>query len=829
MAAADSTQTGRFTYNELQSRLREAEETLDAIRNGEVDAIVVSGTDGEKIFSLASAETPYRIILEEMNEGALIVSAAGLILYSNRRFAALLETPHRTITGSDILSYIIPDDREAFRNLLQKGLTDRTKGIVTCNSGTGELIHLQLSLVALSTETGGNVCIVASDITEIKNYQDTLQEIVKARTSDLETANLNLTDKIKKLRKSRQNLKDASVRNKTLLASITESEKKFRTIVETAFEGIIISNPTGTFKFVNSRFAEMLGYTPDELLGSVSNKYIYPEDIDKVQDTRSLLKRGKVVQNEMRFLHKDGKVLWTLFNASPMFDSHGRHTGNLAIHTDITERKKSEEKLHKSEEQFRAAFDKGAIPMVLTSMDGNFIQPNPAFCNLLGYSEKDLKKMNFKQITHPDHLGVNIEGLNALRRGDIPSFRLEKKYIRKSGESVWVDMSTAPVRDKAGNLEYLVTHVQDINERKKAESELSRSREKLEVALECGNIGIWERNLLNDTLTCDNRMCQIFGIKSRNKEVSFEDLINEEDIRHFDDVVHKALKDGSSFETVFRTKPENGITKYITTNAVLNKNENGETVSMTGVCFDVTAMKEGAEKAVMKLNEELLRSNMELESFAYVASHDLQEPLRMVSSFTQMLERKYHDQLDQDARDYIKFAVDGAKRMYELINGLLEYSRIQTRGTGFSSVNMNKVYDKVVQNLSLKISEKGAKITKTKLPFINADESQMIQLLQNLVENGIKFSRDIPRIHISGELRDGKHLISVSDNGMGIDRQYFERIFKIFQRLMPKEEFEGTGIGLAICRRIVERHNGKIWVESEPGKGSTFHFIIPSG
>ncbi len=268
-------------------------------------------------------------------------------------------------------------------------------------------------------------------------------------------------------------------------------------------------------------------------------------------------------------------------------------------------------------------------------------------------------------------------------------------------------------------------------------------------------------------------------------------------------------------------------TKYISSKALVNKDKDGKPVSMTGVCFDVTGLKEGTEQLVSKLNEELLRSNKELESFAYVASHDLQEPLRMVSSFTQLLEQQYKDKLDDKAHEYIHFAVDGSKRMYDLLNGLLAYSRIHTKGKEFKSVELAQVLENSTKNLALTIKERNAIIKSDELPAVNADESQMIQLFQNLISNSIKFSTETPRIYISSKSETDHYLISVKDEGMGIEPQYFEKIFQIFQRLHPREQYEGTGIGLAICKRIVERHGGTIWVESELGKGSTFFFTIP--
>jgi light-regulated signal transduction histidine kinase (bacteriophytochrome) len=271
---------------------------------------------------------------------------------------------------------------------------------------------------------------------------------------------------------------------------------------------------------------------------------------------------------------------------------------------------------------------------------------------------------------------------------------------------------------------------------------------------------------------------------------------------------------------------KDGIRNYISTKALVGKDNNNKPVKMTGVSYDITEMRKGAEQTLFRLNEELLRSNKELEQFAYIASHDLQEPLRMVSSFTQLLSRRYKDKLDNDAKEFIQFAVDGAKRMQGLINDLLEYSRVETKGKKFSVASMHDILGKTISNLNLIIREKKAIITNDDLPELSVDEGQMIQLLQNLIENSLKFCNSTPKIHISSKEEEDHFLISVKDNGIGIESAYFDRIFMIFQQLQPKEQYGGTGIGLAICKRIVERHGGRIWVESTPGKGATFYFTI---
>jgi len=235
-------------------------------------------------------------------------------------------------------------------------------------------------------------------------------------------------------------------------------------------------------------------------------------------------------------------------------------------------------------------------------------------------------------------------------------------------------------------------------------------------------------------------------------------------------------------------------------------------------------MEDELQETLIKLK----RSNSELEQFAYVASHDLQEPLRMISSFLQLLQMRYSGQLDSDADEFINFAVEGAKRMQNLIQDLLAYSRVTTKGNEFKDIKMEEALEQALVNLKMSIEENNANITHDPLPIITADYSQMIQLLQNLIGNSIKYRSDkIPEIHISAQEKDNDWIFSVEDNGIGIDPQYSDQVFQIFKRLHTNEEYKGTGIGLAITKRIIERHNGNIWVESEPGKGSTFHFTIP--
>lgn len=413
------------------------------------------------------------------------------------------------------------------------------------------------------------------------------------------------------------------------------------------------------------------------------------------------------------------------------------------------------------------------------------------------------------------------------------------------GVSYW-DWSLKPVKDEAGHVSMLVMTLWDVTSRVKAENALHESDERYRMLYKTMRDAFVQVDMEGRIIDCNDAYCQMLGYTpdeihalthqqlTPQRWHDFEARLVSDQIiaRGYSDVYEKEYtrKDGTDFPVELRT--------------ILARDASGKPNSMFGIVRDITDRKrlenelkrynESLEDRVLKrtedlqkLNEALLKSNKELESFAYITSHDLQEPLRMITSYTQLLEMKYKDHLDDDAKEYINFAVEGAKRMYDLINGFLAYSKIRKGGPVFTKVDMNVVIEIVKANLALLIKEKNCQIKAVNLPVLMADKNQMIRLLQNLIANGIKFSRNEPRILISSKTEKTHYVFSVEDNGIGIEPQYFDKIFEIFKRLNSREHFEGTGIGLAICKRIVENHDGKIWVDSAPGKGSVFYFTIP--
>jgi PAS domain S-box-containing protein len=268
--------------------------------------------------------------------------------------------------------------------------------------------------------------------------------------------------------------------------------------------------------------------------------------------------------------------------------------------------------------------------------------------------------------------------------------------------------------------------------------------------------------------------------------------------------------------------------RWYSTTKVPIRDQRDTITGLVGVSRDITERKL-AEQALARQAEQLARYNAELEQFAYVSAHDLQEPLRTVASFSQLLAQRYRGRLDADADKYIELIVSGATRMRQLIHDLLDYSQFAWRQSEFTTVCCDEAFRASLDNLRTAIEETGAQVTSDPLPTLSGDPRSLQQLFQNLLGNALKFhGQDRPRIHVSVESREDQWLFAVRDNGIGIEPQFQERIFTVFQRLHTKEKYPGTGIGLAICKRIVERHQGKIWVASTPGQGSTFYFTLPA-
>jgi PAS domain S-box-containing protein len=366
-----------------------------------------------------------------------------------------------------------------------------------------------------------------------------------------------------------------------------------------------------------------------------------------------------------------------------------------------------------------------------------------------------------------------------------------------------------------------------MQERKRAEDALRESEDRYRDLVEYSQYLICTHDLQGQILSVNQEGTRLLGYNKK-------DLLN----KNIQDLLGSKFRDEFAMylDTIQKYRVAKGLMRIRTATGedrILEYHNTLRTEGVTSpvvraIAHDITERK-GVEKALKKKTEELARSNADLEQFAYVASHDLQEPLRTVTSYVQLLARRYQGKLDSDADEFIGFAADGAIRMWKLINDLLAYSRVGTQGKELSPTDSEAILAQAVDDLKVAIEENDALVTHDPLPVVMADRPQFGQLFQNLIGNAIKFrGNEPPRVHVSASRNGNGWTFSVRDNGIGIAEEYSERIFIIFQRLHTRQEYAGTGIGLAICKKIVERHGGRIWVKSKVGKGATFYFILPA-
>jgi PAS domain S-box-containing protein len=508
------------------------------------------------------------------------------------------------------------------------------------------------------------------------------------------------------------------------------------------------------------------------------------------------------------------------------------------------------------------------------TLEGVIVSWNRGAQRIYGYSEEEVVGRSISLLVPPDRPDELREILETIKRGDLVD-HFETVRIRKDGGLIDISLTVSPLKNSAGDIIGASTIARDITRRKRAEEEQQRLAEENATISEIGRIisssldigEVYEgfakemNKLVDfdrisiDTIDHERGLAvvkYIYGEEAqgynpgitfpwqgdRVQELSSGNILITEDA----DPVSTSL----DFLSGFRSDALVPLISrgHIIGIMVLRSRRAGaygpqervileSLANLIGPAVDNGSLYEEAvlaEQELARQAQELSRSNTELEQFAYVASHDLQEPLRMVSSYVQLLSRRYKDKLDSDADDFIGFAVDGAARMQVLINDLLTYSRVGTQGRPFEPTDCNNIIRRVIDDLTGIIGDAGATVVYDDLPTINCDATQLGQLFQNLVANALKFrSEDPPKIRVSAEGRDGEWVFSVRDNGIGIAPDYFQQIFLIFQRLHNRSEYAGTGIGLAVCKKIVERHGGRIWVDSEHGKGSTFHFTLSPG
>jgi len=582
----------------------------------------------------------------------------------------------------------------------------------------------------------------------------------------------------------------------------------------------------GTFLTCNRAFEQAIGLSRAELAGKTVVDFALSDALSLYHeaDRRVLAGDGPdTYQAPVRFA--GGAIHQVLFCKACFRDAAGAVAGIVGVMTDVTNQLRIEETLRRSESDLRAILENMTDIFYRADSDGRLIMVSKSAMAVLGYTaDQMLGRQSGEFFSDPDARGKVIDAM-ALQGGSVTDFEFQMRH--RDGRPVWVAISSRLIMDGdtyAGSEGI----VRLIEERKRAEGTLQESQAMIQAMLDASLDAIMLFRADGTLLAVNEVMARRLGrTAGQMTGASLWEAFPPDVAVARRKAVAKVIETGAA-EHYFDRRGDRDLD-----NAIFPVTGPDGTVDKVAVFSrDVTEQK-AAEERIKAYIDEVERSNAELEQFAYVASHDLREPLRTISSFLSLLERRHGEHLDRDGRDYLNFARDGAKRMDRLVLDLLELSRIDRRGSPILPMAAGLALRQALLNLSTAMTEGGAEVEIDAVepePMVLGDGDQIIRLVQNLVGNAIKYrSPDRPlRIRLGMRRLDGHWEFSVSDNGIGIDSQYFERIFGIFQRLHTREKYDGTGIGLAICKKIVERHGGSIRVESEPDQGSTFLFTLPA-
>jgi PAS domain S-box-containing protein len=790
---------------ELQAQLREAQDTIKAIRDGTVDSLVIGPVGQEQVYSLASADRTYRLLVEAMSEGAATVSPRGVILDANPRLGLMTGRDATQLTGTAMLELIAPGYRAEFTRLLDLDAGDSAHGEVELTRTDGTAVPVLLAVSGFDLDGMLLRCLVLTDLTaqraaeaqsalahealreqnafleqaqasaglgwwvldphaavmltwspEAHRIFGLVPEQFDARAETLEAliypddalrVSLAFTAALEdggSYQSEHRIIRPDGALRWVLVAAVVQrdeagaaervmgicqditdrkrSEAEIRagaaynrSLIEASLDPLVMIGPDGTITDVNAATGAATGYGRDELLGTeFSDYFTEPSQARAVYE--EVFRDGSARDHPLELRHRDGTTTPVLYNASVFRDASGDALGVFAAARDITQIKRAEAALRESEERLRVLFDNAPVGIEDVALNGEFVRVNPRFCEITGYTADELRHLGLQDITHPDDLDADLADLQRLRSGEIDTFSMEKRDLRKDGGVVWVEASRAVVRDGDGKPLLFVGAVRDITGQRQAEAEV-------------------------ETLTA------------------------------------------------------------------------------------------GLEARVEQRTADLARANKDLEAFGYSVSHDLRAPLRALSGYAEALLEEYGDRLGETGRGYAGRIQAASARMATLIDDLLQLARVSRSQIHLGSVDLSAEVAAVAGELQAADPGRRIRITIQDGVRVTADRGLIRTVVQNLVENAWKFTarQDDATIEFGCmAAEDAEICCFVRDNGAGFDPAHAAKLFQPFERLHDATEFAGTGIGLASVQRIIERHGGRIWAHGEVGAGATFYFTLDS-
>lgn len=634
----------------------------------------------------------------------------------------------------------------------------------------------------------------------------------------------------------------------------TAEVETFKILGESIPQLCWIAHADGRIFWYNQRWYQYTGTTFKEMEGwgwkCVHDPQMLPKVLERWQTS---IQTGTPFEMEFTLRGADGKFRWFLTRVSPLRSETGEVISWFGTNTDIDAQKQASlerenhlQAINSLNEELEKRVEERTVELELQATivanmaegvclvgaeDGKIIYSNPKFDLMFGYNAGELIGKSVRILNYEEDAGVAervTQLMNLIRARGIHSYEIEN--IRKDGKRLWRRVNASTFQHPRYGLVFVAVH-EDITERKLAENALKDSEERFRRVFESAHDGIIIVDEKGYIQQANDRSLKMFGYTHEEIIGSNLEILIPENLREKHRVNRQSYianpdprPMGVGLELYGRRKDGAQVPVDISLSPI----QSSEGLRVTAIIRDITERREYAQ-ALRERAKELARSNAELEQFAYVASHDLREPLRAISNYTQLLERRYKGSLDEAADKYIRHLVEGVSRMQNLISDLLAYSKVRTITSEANDLDMDFIVKEALQSLKIAVAESKAEVYVESLPIIKADPVLMLQLMQNLISNALKFRRPevTPEIRISARKEDNAWIFAVRDNGIGIEQRHWDRVFVIFQRLHTRDQYSGTGIGLAICKKIVEQEGGMIWLESVPGQGTTFFFELP--
>ncbi len=788
---------------ELRARLREAEETIEAIRGGGVDSLVIGPAGQEQIYALVSADRPYRLIVEAINEGAATVSPRGVILDANPRLASMTGQAATELVGTAAVDLIVSAHRPEFARLLDVGVGDSARGEVELTGPGGTTVPVLLAVSGFDLDGMLLRCLVLTDLTAQRAAEDRATEANEA------------------LREQNAFLEQAQ---------------------ESAGFGWWSSGPDRESDLTWSPAAyRIFGLTPEEFDGKVETFYrlVHPDDAAGVSDAVTAALEGRVpYQFEHRVVRPDGSVGWVLQSAVVERDEAGAARRLLGICLDITDRKRAEEENRAAAAYNRSLIEASLDPLVTIGPDGTITDVNIATEQATGCGRPELLGSEFSDyFTDPGLAHAGYE--QVFRDGSVRDYALELRH--RDGHTVSVLYNASVYRDASGRACGVFAAARDVTQIKQAQEALRESEGRLRALFDNAPVGIDDIGSGGEFVRANAHFCQITGYTVEElRSLRLQDIIHPDDLADFLANMRR-LQSGEigAYSMEERLLRKGGGVVWVEANRTVVRDLDGTPRLLVGSVRDITAQRH-AEAEVRALNAdlearveqrtaELERSNQNLEAFTYSVSHDLRAPLRALSGFSQALVEEYGDRLDETGRGYAGRIQAASERMATLIDDLLHLSRVSRAAMNLEPVDLSAEVAAVAAELRVHDPGRRVRFAIQNGVRVTADRALIRTVVQNLLENAWKFTgrRDEATIEFATTTVDDAHVCCyVRDNGAGFDPAYAGKLFQPFQRLHAASDFPGTGIGLASVARIIERHGGRTWADGAVDEGATFYFTL---